>query len=157
LLFDLLTPEEDQQYRNRFAIERLEERLMAATRWLTRVPEVRDLPVAYFGASTGAAAALKAAAHLRDVFAVVSRGGRPDLAIQELPLVQAATLLIVGGEDETVLELNRAAYEELKCQKKIEIIPGAGHLFEEAGELEAVARLASAWFQKNMPVTSGAS
>lgn len=152
LLFDLLTPEEDQHYRNRFAIELLKERLIAATLWLTHQPAGRGFALAYFGASTGAAAALKAAAELPGVFAVVSRGGRPDMAMQELPLVKAPTLLLVGGNDETILQLNQTAYRELNCPKKLTIIPDAGHLFEEPGKLSEVAVAATFWFNTYMPV-----
>ncbi|QTE34880.1 dienelactone hydrolase family protein [Mucilaginibacter gossypii] len=151
LLFDLLTPEEDEHYRNRFAIELLKGRLIAATQWLSQIPAARDCVVAYFGASTGAAAALKAAADLRHVFAVVSRGGRPDMAMQELPYVKAPVLLIVGSEDEQVLSLNRVAYNELGGEKRLEIIPGAGHLFSEPGKLAAVATMAVSWFAQHQP------
>ncbi|MGN6180974.1 MAG: dienelactone hydrolase family protein [Mucilaginibacter sp.] len=157
LLFDLLTREEDLHYRNRFAIELLKERLILTTRWLARIPAAKDRAIAYFGASTGAASALKAAAELPEIFAVVSRGGRPDLAMHELAKVKAATLLIVGEMDKTVLQLNRSAYQELSCKKKLEIIPGAGHLFEEPGKLTAVAGLAAAWFEKYVPVISNTS
>jgi dienelactone hydrolase len=117
----------------------------------TRWPRTRSLKIGYFGASTGAAAALIAAAALpRLAGAVVSRGGRPDLASDALEYVQAATLLIVGGEDREVIELNRQAYARLVCEKRLEIIPGATHLFEEPGALEAVARLATAWFRHHL-------
>lgn len=155
LLFDLLTPIEDQYFRNRFAIDLLKDRLIAATRWVMRVPEVGSCAIGYFGASTGAASALKAAAELPEIFAVVSRGGRPDLAMRELHQVRAATLLIVGGLDEQVLKLNHSAFGQLHCQKKLEIVPDAGHLFEEPGKLAVVAGLATAWFEKYVPVTSG--
>jgi dienelactone hydrolase len=152
LLFDLLTPEEEQEdfrtARLRFDIDFLAERLIRASGWL--IEEIpKGTPVGYFGASTGAAAALVAAAYLGpDVKAVVSRGGRPDLAGEALPRVTAPTLLLVGGRDETVLQLNRAALDRLHCEKRLEIVPGATHLFEEPGALEKVAGSASEWFQR---------
>lgn len=152
LLFDLLTPEEDQNYYNRFAIDLLKERLVSTTLWLEKLPAAKDLSIAYFGASTGAASALKAAACLPEVFAVVCRGGRPDLAKEDLPLVQSPTLLIVGDLDPQVLEFNREAYRELKCEKHLEIIAGATHLFEEPGKLEQVGELAAGWFRNHIPV-----
>jgi len=153
LLFDLLTAEEEQvdvrTAHLRFNIGLLAQRLSEATAWLKKNPETRNLPVGYFGASTGAAAALVAAADRpKDVFAVVSRGGRPDLAGSALPSVKASTLLIVGGEDEPVIGMNQDAFEQLRLEKKkIEIVPGATHLFEEPGTLEQVAILARNWFQ----------
>lgn len=155
LLFDLLTPEEDKYYRNRFAINLLTERLVAATRWLEGLPAVKHLRIAYFGASTGAAAALKAAAELPEIFAVVSRGGRADLAMPDLSGVKAPTLLIVGGNDTSVEQLNRAALRELGGVKRLEIVPGASHLFEEPGKLTTVAALATEWFKSYLPVLSG--
>jgi pimeloyl-ACP methyl ester carboxylesterase len=154
LLFDLLTPgEEDEEAhtaRLRFNIRFLAERLAEATRWVMSHKQAQHLPIGYFGASTGGAAALVAAAELgTDVKAIVSRGGRPDLAGEALPLVKAPTLLIVGGYDGEVLRLNNDAYEQLLCEKKLEVVPHATHLFEEPGALEEVARLASAWFQKH--------
>jgi dienelactone hydrolase len=148
---DLLTSEEevaDGQFRHlRFNIKLLAERLVGATDWLKQNPETQNLKIGYFGASTGAAAALVAAAERPKVVgAVVSRGGRPDLAESFLPRVQAPTLLIVGGEDTLVIDLNRAALAQLRTEKKLEIIPGATHLFEEPGALEEVARLATDWF-----------
>lgn len=149
LLFDLLTREEDQVYENRFNIDLITERLVKATEWLAGQEEAQDLPFGYFGASTGAAAALKAAARLDGrIKAVVSRGGRPDLAIEVLPQVKSPTLLIVGGLDYTVLDLNRQALEKLQAVKHLEIIPGATHLFEEPGTLEQAADTAAAWFKK---------
>ena len=151
-LFDLLTPEEEREdfrsARLRFDIDLLAERLIRASGWLSgEIPA--GMPVGYFGASTGAAAALVAAAYLGpEVKAVVSRGGRPDLAGDALPRVMAPTLLLVGGRDETVLQLNRAALERLRCEKQLEIIPGATHLFEEPGALEKVASAASEWFHR---------
>jgi len=147
LLFDLLTEAEDQLYPTRFDIDLLTRRLLAATEWVKQQPQTRDLTLGYFGASTGAAAALVAAAELgTDIRAVVSRGGRPDLAMANLPRVQAATLLIVGGQDELVLELNQQAYARLTGTKELQVVPGATHLFEEPGALERVAHLASDWF-----------
>jgi dienelactone hydrolase len=150
LLFDLLTePEEhiDERTRHlRFDIGLLASRLMAATNWIGTQAAVAELPVGYFGASTGAAAALVAASAMPSVRAVVSRGGRPDLAGEVLPAVRAATLLIVGGLDRVVLDLNRNALAQLHCERKLEIVPGATHLFEESGALEAVTGLAVRWF-----------
>lgn len=147
MLFDLLTPEEEADRRNVFDVELLARRLVAATKWLSDYPAAHGLPVAYFGASTGAAAALRAASELEDrISAVVSRGGRPDLAWDSLPDVCAPTLLIVGGADTVVVELNEAAATQLGCPHKLEVIPGATHLFEEPGALERVAALAAAWF-----------
>ncbi len=149
LLFDLLTEDEDRIYETRFDIDLLTHRLLSTTEWVKQQPRLRHLSLGYFGASTGAAAALKAAAALGPtVQAVVSRGGRPDLAKSDLPAVQAATLLIVGGNDEVVLALNRQAYAELHTTKELKIIPGASHLFEEPGTLEEVAHLATRWFHK---------
>lgn len=151
LLFDLLTPKEDQVYENRFNIELITERLVKATEWLARQDESKGLVFGYFGASTGAAAALKAAARLGSrIKAVVSRGGRPDLAIDVLSQVQSPTLLIVGAWDEVVLGLNRMALEKLQAVKHLEIIPGATHLFEEPGTLERAADAAAAWFEKHL-------
>jgi putative phosphoribosyl transferase len=150
LLFDLLTVAEDRDYERRFDIELLTERLIAAARWIANEAELAPLPLGFFGASTGAAAALQAAAALGDsVDAVVSRGGRPDLAgAKALRAVAAPTLLIVGGEDYGVIELNEAAYAELRGEKVLKIIPGATHLFEEPGTLEAAADAAAAWFSR---------
>jgi putative phosphoribosyl transferase len=151
LLFDLLTPEEESldihTREHRFNIGLLAERLVHATKWTRQQKESRDLHIGYFGSSTGGAAALVAAAELsQDVGAVVSRGGRPDLAGVALPRVQAPTLLIVGGNDDIVIELNEMARDRMRCEVKLEIIPGATHLFEEPGALEQVAKLASNWF-----------
>ena len=151
LLFDLLDPGEERLDRRtaelRFDIERLGRRLIAAVDWLTREPATAELAIGIFGASTGAAAALHAAGSRPEaVAAVVSRGGRPDLAGAALGSVRAPTLLIVGGEDDTVLELNRRAQAELRCEMVLEIVPGAGHLFEEPGALERVELLARTWF-----------
>lgn len=152
LLLDLLTLGEDLDYQTRFDIPLLTHRLLIATRFVMQhTPASRHLPLGYFGASTGAAAALQAAAALgAEVQAVVSRGGRPDLAgAHELARVQAPTLLLVGGADTEVLELNRAAYAKLHCEKELAVIPGATHLFEEPGTLEEVARQAADWFSRH--------
>jgi len=147
LLFDLLTAEEDTDYRRRFDIDLLSERLVAVTQWLLDRKDVAELPLGFFGASTGAAAALRAAERLPNaVRAVVSRGGRPDLAAAVLPSVSAPTLLIVGGHDTEVIELNRQAMRLLGGVKELTIVPGATHLFEEPGALEQVAALARQWF-----------
>lgn len=149
LLFDLLTEEEDSVYDTRFDINLLAQRLAIATDWLLNQPETRSAKIGYFGASTGAAAALQAAAEMGSVVStIVSRGGRPDLAMRYLPKVKAPTLLIVGGHDEEVIELNRFAYNEIRCEKDLAIITGATHLFEEPGKLEEVAILAKEWFLK---------
>jgi dienelactone hydrolase len=146
-LFDLLSIEEDAVYENRFDIPKLTRRLIAATEWLQELPAMKNLRMGYFGASTGAASALRAAAQLPQIAAVVSRGGRPDLAMDVLPFVKAPTLLIVGGLDSYVLELNREAYEQLGGIKKVEVVQGATHLFEEAGKMDAVCALAADWFE----------
>jgi dienelactone hydrolase len=151
LLMDLLTSDEESRDAYtaslRFDIELLARRLIEATRWLIEQPQTAPLPIGYFGASTGAAAALVAAAELRDlVAAVVSRGGRPDLAGGALRQVVAPTLLIVGGNDRIVFDLNRKALAELHGEKRLEIVPGAGHLFEEPGTLESVSGMARNWF-----------
>lgn len=152
LLFDLLTDQEANQRAKVFDIELLGRRLAAATNWVVRQPELAGLSIGYFGASTGAAAALVAAAGLGDrIHAIVSRGGRPDLAGAALPAVRAPTLLIVGSEDRLVLELNRQAQEQLRCPNELIVIPGASHLFEEEGTLEAVAEHATRWFDRNLP------
>src|SRR5436309_8541433 len=159
LLFDLLTPEEEAldiyTREHRFNISLLAERLVHATKWLWQQEETRDLHIGYFGSSTGGAAALVAAAELpQDVGAVVSRGGRPDLAGSALPRVQTPTLLIVGGNDDIVIELNERARHQMRCEGKLEILPGATHLFEEPGALEKVASLASDWFVKHIGAKS---
>lgn len=149
LLFDLLTAEEDRRYENRFNIDLITGRLVKTTDWVEGQPDTKTLRYGYFGASTGAAAALRAAAQAGGkIAAVVSRGGRPDLAMESLPRVSAPTLLIVGGFDDVVIELNRRALEKLTGVKKLEIVPGASHLFEEPGTLERVAELAAQWFKK---------
>ncbi len=154
LLFDLLTDPEAAVRENVFDIPLLAQRLVAATRWAQSDRDVAELPVGYFGASTGAAAALSAAAELGDgIGAVVSRGGRPDLA-ERLAEVTAPTLLIVGGNDAEVLRLNEAAAAELRCPHEIAVVPGATHLFEEPGTLERVAELASDWFSDHLTATS---
>ena len=151
LLFDLLTLQEDQTYETRFDIGLLTERLLAALDWLEENQETQGMKIGCFGASTGAAAALQAAAKHLGIAAVVSRGGRPDLAgPQALPLVRAPTLLIVGGWDDVVIDLNRQAYDLLRCEKKLEIVPGATHLFEEPGTLEQAAEHAAKWFEARL-------
>jgi putative phosphoribosyl transferase len=155
LLFDLLTPEEeaiDMHTRElRFNIHLLAERLVHATKWTKQQAQTRDLRIGYFGSSTGGAAALVAAVDIpQDVGAVVSRGGRPDLAGNALPRVQAPTLLIVGSNDDIVIELNEMARDQMRCEVKLEIIPGATHLFEEPGALESAAQLASDWFSLHL-------
>ena len=164
LLFDLLTAEEEERERYtrhlRFDIGLLAERLFATTLWIKAQPSLKSLPIGYFGASTGAAAALVVAGKTGtfrqpediEIRAVVSRGGRPDLAGAALPEVRAPTLLIVGGDDTDVITLNQMALRELRGTKAIEIVPGASHLFEEAGTLETAARLAAQWFKRHQPV-----
>jgi len=154
LLFDLLTPEEDRYRENRFDIELLTRRLAAATEWLENFPVAKDCRIGYFGASTGAASALRAASYLPQIKAVVSRGGRPDLVMDYLSTVLAPTLLIVGSLDHAVLSLNRDALDQLVCKKKLEIIEGATHLFEETGAMEKVTASAVTWFEKNLALTA---
>ena len=155
LLFDLLTPEEERDRANVFDIELLAGRLIQVTRWLATQPRAAHTAVGYFGASTGAAAALWAAAEPdSDVAAVVSRGGRPDLARPRLAAVAAPTLLIVGGHDEVVLDLNRRAQAELRCESRLAVVPSATHLFEEPGALDAAAALARDWFISHFPHNS---
>src|SRR5438094_989630 len=155
LLFDLLTRDEEaldmRTGEHRFNIGLLAQRLVHATKWAKQQQEIRDLPIGYFGSSTGGGAALVAAAEIPDdVGAVVSRGGRPDLAGEALPKVQAPTLLIVGGNDDIVIELNEMARDQMRCEVKLEISPGATHPFEEPGALEKVANLASDWFNAHL-------
>jgi len=152
LLFDLLTREEDQDYETRFDIALLTRRLLAATAWLQSNQNTQTLELGYFGASTGAAAALQAAAEMEnEIAAVVSRGGRPDLAGEvALRRVTAPTLLIVGAADYGVIELNQQAYALLNCEKELTLIPGATHLFEEAGTLQQAARNAADWFVQHL-------
>ena len=154
LLFDLLTEEEDQHFHNRFDIGLLTKRLAGASEWLERLPAAKNCRIGYFGASTGAASALRAAAILPQIDVVVSRGGRPDLAMEVLPEISAPTLLIVGQLDYDVLQLNKEAYNQLKCEKKLQVVDGATHLFEETGKMEIVYELAANWFEKHFqPVT----
>lgn len=149
LLLDLLTESEDENYETRFNINLLTSRLIAATKWVQQQRETEQISLGYFGASTGAASAIRAAAFFKDdIKAIVSRGGRPDLALDEISEVTASTLFIVGGKDSAVLELNITAYAKMESEKKFEIIPGASHLFEEAGKLEKVAELSASWFKK---------
>jgi putative phosphoribosyl transferase len=150
LLLDLLTSDEDRNYARRFDIDLLTARLLDAARWTRGRPDIADLPLGYFGASTGAAAALQAAAADSVIVAVVSRGGRPDLAgVDALGGVEAATLFLVGGEDHGVIELNEAAFRYLRCERELVIVPGATHLFEEPGTLEQVAEQAATWFERH--------
>ncbi len=148
LLFDLLTEDEAMDRENVFDITLLGERLREATQWIKTDEGVCHLPIGYFGASTGAAAALIAAVDSHDVGAIVSRGGRPDLAGDALGRVTAPTLLIVGGDDDVVIELNREAYAQMRCEKRLSIVPGATHLFEEPGTLDEVVRLACEWLTR---------
>ena len=149
LLSDLLTEKEDRIYENRFDIDLLTERLIAITKWVKENPETKGLNLGYFGASTGAASALVAAAYFgEEIKAVVSRGGRPDLGMQDIHKVKASTLLIVGGYDDLVIQLNQKAYDKLQCERKLEIVPEASHLFEEPGKLDEVARLSADWFSR---------
>lgn len=152
LLLDLLTPIEERDRRNVFDIELLAQRLVLANEWASQDPRTRQLPTGYFGASTGAAAALIASLGIpnRCVRAIVSRGGRPDLAAAILAEVQAPTLLIVGGDDDGVIDLNQAAYAALNTTKQLVVVPGAGHLFEEPGALEAVVTHAIHWFETHL-------
>jgi putative phosphoribosyl transferase len=157
LLFDSLTPEEEaidmQTREHRFNIRLLAERLVHATKWAKQQEQTSNLRTGYFGSSTGGAAALVAAVDApQDIGAVVSRGGRPDLADEALLKVQAPTLLIVGGNDDIVIELNEQARDRMRCEVRLEIIPGATHLFEEPGALEKVAKLASDWFVAHLAV-----
>jgi putative phosphoribosyl transferase len=150
LLFDLLTYEEDKNYSTRFNINLLAHRLWETTLWVEGQNWGKNVQLGFFGASTGAAAALVAASTLPQVLAVVSRGGRPDLAFSALPKVKAATLLIVGSLDTQVLQLNQKAYYELRSEKKLELVPGATHLFEETGTMDQVCLLAGSWFEKHL-------
>lgn len=150
LLFDLLTDDEADNRTNVFNIPLLAERLGQAATWVRNMAAGQPLPLGFFGASTGAAAALVAASARRDVSAIVSRGGRPDLAGDALTRISAATLLIVGGDDPEVLALNQAAYRKLACERRLEVVSGATHLFEEPGTLEAVVALARAWFLEHL-------
>lgn len=155
LLFDLLTREEEEDDMDtgafRFDLDLLAKRLLGATLWLERQPEARGMKIGYFGSSTGGGAALMAAAALGErVAAVVSRGGRPDLAGAALPDVKCPTLLIVGGLDDVVIQLNEDALSSLRCEKELRIVPGATHLFSEYGKLEEVARISAEWFRDHM-------
>lgn len=150
LMINLLTEREDLQYRNRFDIELLTERLIKITEWAEKEKNEKNMSIGYFGASTGAAAALNAAAKLSNISAVVSRGGRPDLASNHLEEVEAPTLLIVGGLDYDVLKMNELAFKKLTCEKNLEVLQGATHLFEEHGMINKVAELAAKWFEKHL-------
>ncbi len=152
LLVDLLTQKESENRENVFNIELLSKRLILARHWI-EMQVGHEIPLAYFGSSTGAGAALKAAAdEPGQVFAVVSRGGRPDLARRSLASVEAPTLLLVGGQDEGIFEFNRESFKRLKCEKGFRIIPGAGHLFEEPGALESVCTVTVDWLLAHLPV-----
>jgi putative phosphoribosyl transferase len=156
LLMDLLTEQEDAQYENRFDIDLLTWRLERATQWIMEQPQCAALAIGYFGASTGAAAALNAAATFGSTIgAVVSRGGRPDMAMDALANVRSPTLFIVGSLDHEVLQLNRKAYEKLQAKKHLAIVKGATHLFEEPGTLQEVANLAAAWFSRHLGIEAG--
>jgi pimeloyl-ACP methyl ester carboxylesterase len=147
LLFDLLTLHEDLSYENRFDIQLLTNRLVKVTKWVQKNTDLKRMPIGYFGASTGAASALCAAAQMgEDINAIVSRGGRPDLAIEDLSFVQAPTLLLVGSNDAVVIELNKRAKEQIKSICELKIVAGASHLFEEPGKLEEVAKHTIKWF-----------
>ena len=148
LLFDLLTEEEDQIDANRFNIELLTERLGYVTEWLEKQPACKNCRLGYFGASTGAASALIASTYLPQIAAVVSRGGRPDMAMEFLKEVTAPTLLIVGSLDDEVIILNERAYQQMECDKELKIVSGASHLFEEPGKMHEVSELAFNWFEK---------
>ena len=145
-----MTEAEDIYYRNRFDINLLTDRLVTATRWLEVLPNAKDCVIGYFGASTGAASALKAAASMHEIGAVVSRGGRPDLAREDLSKVKSPTLLIVGSLDPEVIQLNKDAFAQLKCEKKLTVVEGATHLFEESGKMEIVSTLAANWFENHL-------
>jgi len=154
LLIDLLSKQEDEIYQTRFNINLLTTRLSMVVQWLENQPDTKHLPIGLFGSSTGAAAALQVAAALgTEIKAVVSRGGRPDLAMDVLGKVTAPTLFIVGGDDFGVIELNQKAYDNLACVKQFEIVPNATHLFEEPGCLEEVARLAKNWFKTHLKIS----
>lgn len=149
LLFDLLTEKEDEDYEKRFDIDLLTKRLKETTDWVIKQPSTSNLPIGYFGASTGAASALRAAVQVPDkVKAIVSRGGRPDLAMEIAERIAVPTLLIVGSLDKAVLSMNQGVYIKLLCTKELAIIDGATHLFPELGKLEEVANLATAWFEE---------
>lgn len=150
LLVDLLTREEDQNYQKRFDIDLLTDRLLSVITWFQSDADHSRLPIGLFGASTGAAAALKAAAAAPAVKAVVSRGGRPDLAISVIGQVTAPTLFVVGGNDTEVIELNQRAFDKLRAKKELMVIPGASHLFPETGKLEEVSSLAATWFDGHL-------
>lgn len=152
LLVDLLEESESLDRQKVFDIDLLADRLLANAHWIQKQSKLQGMKIGYFGASTGAAAALQASAREPDeISAIVSRGGRPDLALQYLSNVRASTLLIVGGDDKPVIPLNEAAYLQLRCPKEMVIVPGAGHLFEESGAMEKVSQIARDWFIKNFP------
>jgi len=146
LLFDLLSEDEDQDYKNRFDINLLATRLVRATEWISNHASCNNCKIGYFGASTGAASAIKAAIINHNISAIVSRGGRPDLALHSLPFLKVPTLLIVGELDKEVIQLNKFAYNQINCFKDIQIVEGATHLFEEEGKMDIVCKLATNWF-----------
>jgi len=151
LLFDLLTETEDEDYEKRFDIDLLSKRLYETTEWVATEASVADLPVGYFGASTGAASAIRAAAKLKGtVKAIVSRGGRPDLAMDVAEEIEAPTLLVVGSLDAPVISMNKAVYLKMLCEKEMVVVEGASHLFSEPGKLEEVADLAVQWFERHL-------
>ncbi|MFY7840925.1 MAG: dienelactone hydrolase family protein [Lacibacter sp.] len=150
LLFDLLTAEEEMQYQTRFDVTMLAQRLYTATKWLQKQPMAKECSLGFFGASTGAASALKASVRLPEIEAVVCRGGRPDLVAQDLPQVKAPVLFIAGSYDTDVLALNRNAYNMLTCRRRLDIVENATHLFEEEGKMEIVEKLACKWFEQHL-------
>lgn len=151
LLFDLLTEEEDTLYENRFDIDLLTGRLIQVTQWVSKFDLTHELNIGYFGASTGAASAIKAAAFLGDTIqAVVSRGGRPDLALEALGKLKSPVLLLVGSLDHHVIEFNRSAFDNIGCEKEFKIVTGASHLFEESGKLEEVSIQAATWYERHL-------
>jgi len=153
LLFDLLTPEEDSIEANRFDIALLTKRLLQVTMFLEELSTTKGIALGYFGASTGAASALLAATKISNVFAVVSRGGRPDLADMDFSKIKVPVMLIVGSKDTEILTLNRLAFEKMRCKKELAIVPGATHLFEENDSMDKVADLAYSWFNAHVPLS----
>ncbi|HEX4956815.1 MAG TPA: alpha/beta hydrolase [Lacibacter sp.] len=151
LLFDLLTPEEDRFYENRFNIDLLTKRLITVTEWLQDQKATKLFPIGYFGAGTGTAVAIKAALTLPHIYGIVSRGGRPDLVLEDLYRLECPTLLITGSVDADVLQLNLKAFDKLNCEKKLEVINGTNNFFEENGAIEKVEELAMNWFRKYTP------
>lgn len=152
LQLDLLNLEEAKNYQNRFKVELLSERLIAASLWLEKFTAELGIPIAYFGSSTGAAVALHAAIRLPQIYAVAIRGGRPDLVVKELPFLNTPTLFMVGSLDSMVLQLNKNAFKHVACEKELKVIDGATHLFDEPGKLEMVTNYALEWFSNYIPV-----